>query len=1220
MTDRPRRHTNSNTTPARIRAASALIAAALLIGGCAAPGARTGEGLSPLERLAQRQIDRPATQTTTATPPQGLDLTAIDPSADPRARASLDAALDHFAQAPLPASVGGAEAHPPAAVSEQDRDEALRRYIAGRSALVGGDVQEAIARLDEASQYDPNEPSIWRTLADAHWISGDRLAAYAAYAQTIRLEPGDTVSLMRIGLSEFDRGSRGAALALLARAHNSLTPDGAIDAAIPYLVNITLGRALQEEGWLGAGNEAMLPALDELASFAQPTSYARELSAVIRGAGDTWRDAGDASVRIGSPREALEAYARASELPSFDPAALLTRRVYANMLLGRPARAAMLLVNRISELKGLVDDRTLELIRYCTGVSDVGSALAEEIGRVQATLTSDEQRIAASQLARAQAAALPDAEAVAALTRRVSAVPQDEAAVSDLLNRRPPDDDAGLVELVAGLIEANTIEAPRYAAALTRYCPDPDALLDASRRGDSLGALLLSAILSAERGDTENAQRSLTLAAQSRPGDPGVTLAQAGLVIDSGDADRARALLGSIDIDANPAAALGVAKAWRSVGDAQRALEILNDRVWSGEATAEIAQTAGETSLALGSPVDAEQLFRLAIELDPTLEEAYAGLITLYQSTGPLASQANLSDTLRALREAVPSSRTLRWLRVQDLLRADRLDQAQRELLELASASPDAIVVDQLVSVWLRTDQARAALDWLSGRLQRHPNNPQLVRLRARVLAAMGDTDSAITQLRSWLDQRPGDDDASRELENIFRLESVDRQDEADSLAMTRLERAAPSLSRSIELATVLARRQRVADAIAILDEPLTQDLPIAPALLPGYAELVGRVTLLAADPATGDPATATNGLALLDRFIDRFPESPHAMRQLQIALLVQTGAEPDRIARAAVASGEAFPDAADDFTIDAAQRLSQIGKADTALDVVNRACTMMSSPSPRLMGIWLFLALQFQQADTAMNALTTIERLHAAVDSAQALGVIDSRLRFPNDGNESNALAELAFTAANFFAGGDDQDTTDRFYELALRHNPRHAMANNNLAYSWVERDINLDQAHEMLVIAFEEEPGSEAIVDSLGWVRYKLGMIDDQRDAQGRIIMQGAVSLLTSAANISKGPESAEILNHLGDALWRFGRSDDAIKAWNGAREQLRGVVNRQNVTPGEADVAMLANVEAKLDAVAAGEIPPLTPMLRPRRWMQGEPGQDQNNNKPEHQGAPQ
>ncbi|MCB9848404.1 MAG: hypothetical protein H6814_08320, partial [Phycisphaeraceae bacterium] len=188
MTDRPRRHTNSNTTPARIRAASALIAAALLIGGCAAPGARTGEGLSPLERLAQRQIDRPATQTTTATPPQGLDLTAIDPSADPRARASLDAALDHFAQAPLPASVGGAEAHPPAAVSEQDRDEALRRYIAGRSALVGGDVQEAIARLDEASQYDPNEPSIWRTLADAHWISGDRLAAYAAYAQTIRLE------------------------------------------------------------------------------------------------------------------------------------------------------------------------------------------------------------------------------------------------------------------------------------------------------------------------------------------------------------------------------------------------------------------------------------------------------------------------------------------------------------------------------------------------------------------------------------------------------------------------------------------------------------------------------------------------------------------------------------------------------------------------------------------------------------------------------------------------------------------------------------------------------------------------------------------------------------------------------------------------------------------------------------------------------------------------
>ena len=50
-----------------------------------------------------------------------------------------------------------------------------------------------------------------------------------------------------------------------------------------------------------------------------------------------------------------------------------------------------------------------------------------------------------------------------------------------------------------------------------------------------------------------------------------------------------------------------------------------------------------------------------------------------------------------------------------------------------------------------------------------------------------------------------------------------------------------------------------------------------------------------------------------------------------------------------------------------------------------------------------------------------------------------------------------------------------------------------NYLAYSWVEQKINLDEAQEMLVRAVELRPNDGYIVDSLGWVYYRLGDYED-------------------------------------------------------------------------------------------------------------------------------
>jgi tetratricopeptide (TPR) repeat protein len=1213
------RHPNSSArTRSKAGAAIgiAILTSSILLAGCTTSGA----GMNRLERLAQRQLSRPSAQAESAEAPNGLRLPTIERASEPKAYEPLDAAIEHLATMALPMPLAGADDEQPGnAISDDVRDNALRRYIAGRSALVGDDLPEAIRQLGEASTLDPHEPEIWRALADAHWSAGDRLASIAAYLRAINLDPDDTVSLMRVGLSEMDRRSPESAAILLARAHRAMSSEHAVDPAIPHIVGVALGRTLHELGWMSAGNESIAGALDDLTSFSQPTPYRRELGATIRSAGDAWRDAGDASIRLGRPDEALDEYRRAAELPSFDPAALLTRRVYANMRLGRPAHAAMMLVARIGEQRGLVDDRTLELIGYLTRSSAIGDALAESIESVERGLTSDERRVAASQLARAGAAALPDEAGIAALIDRLIVAPSDESAVSDLLNRRSPGDAPGLVAMVSRLIDSNTIETARYAEALTRYTPDLVTLRGALDREGSItvGNRLLGAALSVELGDTGTARAMLDEASALRPDDTGVLLSRAMLAISIGDLDRGRALLGSIRIDENQAAALAVARAHRRLGDNEGAMAILDERVWSGDATAEEAQAAGETSLALGDPVNAEQLFKLAIELDPTLEDAYAGLVSLYQSTGPLASQANLGDALRALREAIPSSRTLRWLRVQDLLRADRLDQAQRELLSLAEESHDPVVVEQLVSVWLRTGAAETAQDWLGVQLGLRPNRPALVRMLARVQASRQRTDEAIATLESWLDRHPTDDAASRELENILRLERVNRLDDADVIALNRLTRSAPSTGRSIELAPILVRRNRVPEAIETLEAPMTERLRIDPSQMQSYAQLIVGVATYAAQQAQTAPETAGDGVALLGRFLEEFPDSPAAMHRTLVALLVQTRAGAETIAHAAISAGRAYPQASGDFALEATQRLIQADDLPGALSVATGAARAMPSPTPQLLAMWLALARDQLDEPSTLEALGVITRERAAVETTAAMNELLSGSIDDTRADEDRAVAELAYFAAVAFAGTDKDSSSTRLYELALEHNPRHAMANNNLAYGWVEEDINLDRAHEMLKVAFEENPGSDAIADSLGWVRYKLGMIDDQRDERGDIAFPGAVSMLTTAVKLSTNEGSPEILDHLGDALWRMSQSDRAIESWRQARLILRQLLETPNRPPAQLNQinTILAKVERKLDAVAGSEAPPLAPMLRPRRWTQEQP----NTVKDDTQGAP-
>jgi tetratricopeptide (TPR) repeat protein len=94
-----------------------------------------------------------------------------------------------------------------------------------------------------------------------------------------------------------------------------------------------------------------------------------------------------------------------------------------------------------------------------------------------------------------------------------------------------------------------------------------------------------------------------------------------------------------------------------------------------------------------------------------------------------------------------------------------------------------------------------------------------------------------------------------------------------------------------------------------------------------------------------------------------------------------------------------------------------------------------------------------------------------------------------------------------------------------------------NYLAYSWVDQNINIDEAFTMLKQAVDASPRDGMIIDSLGWAYFRLGRWDD------------AVRELEKAIELKPGDPT--INDHLGDAYWRAGRRLEGKFQWQHAKD---------------------------------------------------------------------
>ena len=135
----------------------------------------------------------------------------------------------------------------------------------------------------------------------------------------------------------------------------------------------------------------------------------------------------------------------------------------------------------------------------------------------------------------------------------------------------------------------------------------------------------------------------------------------------------------------------------------------------------------------------------------------------------------------------------------------------------------------------------------------------------------------------------------------------------------------------------------------------------------------------------------------------------------------------------------------------------------------------------------------------------------------------------FPDD----NALL---YARALAWERGDDVPRAEADLRKILVTEPENVAALNALGYTLADRTNRYQEALELIDRARVAEPDNPAIVDSYGWVLYRLGRNEE------------ALVQLRRAWTLAKDPEIAA---HVGEVLWVSGQQDEARRFFEEARK---------------------------------------------------------------------
>jgi predicted Zn-dependent protease len=516
----------------------------------------------------------------------------------------------------------------------------------------------------------------------------------------------------------------------------------------------------------------------------------------------------------------------------------------------------------------------------------------------------------------------------------------------------------------------------------------------------------------------------------------------------------------------------------------------LTEKIMFEYLSAEIAEQRGIWGAAYGTMLAIAQQTR-----DPRLARRAA----------EIALNAKRPDealaAIRLWRETAPHSEEATQYYLGMVMLSDNLAEAQpilQQRLQEASPQTRGIVILQIQRLMVRAPNKAAAFSMLEQLLAPYQSVPEAHLALAQAAFMQGNKVRARDEARAALAASPHSELAALTLAQV----TSDRGDAAKSL--TDFLAAHPK-SRDVRLAyaRMLVEQKRYPEAQHEF-KTLLKDQPQDLALL--YA-----LGLLSTQ--SNDLRAAENYLTTYLDVLATRPEEERERDPNQVLLLLAQIAEERNDTQAALKWLDKIDSETPQWYLSAQIKRAQL---------INKSGNVAAARK-------LLRGLKADgEEEVTQLAIAEAQILRSANQLQEAVAVMESGLkRFPENTDLLYDYAMLAEKLNNL----DGMETSLR---KIMKLTPNNQHAYNALGYSLAERNIRLPEAYALLEKARELAPEDPFIMDSMGWVQFRLGHI------------QEAESLLRQAYALRPDPEIAA---HLGEVLWAKGQQEDAKKLWRDA-----------------------------------------------------------------------
>lgn len=1169
--------------------------------------------------------------TGTATPqnrillPPGLSKTEfqlVDAQASPAASLSLTEALaaisDEFLRLhPLAFQHPATEANAP---DENAMAQAERLFIQAREQYLDEDYFASIQTAEQALRYLPQAVPILRLLAHDYLKTTGRAQARTYFNQILQVDSYDEESLMHAGRMSFEQGRDTESAEyfgrlLFARPQDDNNDrDASAATGLPVLRNLddpglryvaasSLGDVLNDLDYLQASAEAWKIAIELPAEIRRSRFFQQEIMDLTLRRGALLRQLGDTLLRLGKTQSALGTYDRAATFPLTDPFSLVPRRIYAYLLEGLTKSAMQSALDALQSDQFAANRRIRELLAYLRPLPD-SNLLAQAIAELAhqnpqslslilaaATILPDDEGInlvekfldANSDRADAWNQLLPWAVQTGGAKRTLEMI----VARSEWVRKHPTETANAFLNLVGRTTEA--------AQTWSQILPNRRKTIEANLIRSRILALL---------GEYDRALSILNDITKSSPNDIDILLTRLQTLAEAGRISSARNLLFKLKKDGDELNRLftrsdrvyRAADLTRQLGDPQFAVQLMDDFAKRAEThqpppsfdpVDHLIRNA-ELLIALRRNVESEPLLVQAIEKDPKREKPYLLILRLYGSDETLRDPDKSRTYLMQLVRELPDSRAIRLLRAEQDSATGRFDRSIPAYITLLDEDiEDVDTLNQLTLNWIRSKRLADGIRWLERKIETRPGDYNLRDALIDLQVTSGELDAAVNSLRAVLAANPYDDATSLKLIQILRANG--RDEEARDVRKARLEHRPESIERSVLLANLAIDSGRLTDVMPLLTKTIHDaqgDLAYHADRLIALARKYREAS--AADQNQIDKLIMTiarEAQAESQNSPDRIPNmiSMYAY-QSWCQAAAQLGLGVDEIKPAIEGAIRDYPKVASTIvrlTALTLQKANHLGEASRIADLWIRA----TDPH------------DWKRADAQLvvwrvTAAAEQSEKELAVQLAEKLNTAGLIVPFLFVRGETSPLADFLYQTGSLFLNRKDTESYEYLLKAALKVDPDYPGALNDLGYSWIDRGENLEQAEKMIVKVIRKKPANEAYIDTLGWLRYKQGQFEDKGTLPEQL---GAVSLLKEAATDRSGRDDPVILNHYGDALWRSGKHEEALKIWRRIKpaydrqiEVLRTADEDQIKTLEDQYLPIVENATEKIKAVENGKEP--------------------------------